>query len=270
MNKWEQRKGATKQADIQPEVLDLLNKGMLESVNLTEWLAVDQAILCKHVFEQLNVPHYIHPCTERLGSLKKPSAMQSISAIAETLLTASKGKEDEQLIEQLTSHKSDNARCWATYMIGLNNELNAEHKISRIKPFAADRNFGVREVAWMAIRSTVIDHLDWCIDLLSAWTKDENGNVRRFASEATRPRGVWCKHIEELKQHPEKALSILEPLKADPEKYVQDSVANWLNDAGKTQPTWVVDLCNRWLSESAAPATQKIVKRALRTINKVL
>ncbi|WP_286710526.1 MULTISPECIES: hypothetical protein [Sphingobacterium] len=78
----------------------------------------------------------------------------------------------------------------------------------------------------MAIRNRIAFDLDRSITYLSLWAMEKDENVRRFATESTRPRGVWCKHIDRLKQEPSLALPILEPLKSDPSKYVRDSVAN--------------------------------------------
>lgn len=91
--------------------------------------------------------------------------------------------------------------------------------------------------------------------------------MRRFASEALRPRGVWAAHIPALKQQPELGEPILHPLRADPSQYVQDSVANWINDAAKTRPDWAIELCAQWAAESDSAATTRIMKRALRSVD---
>ena len=114
------------------------------------------------------------------------------------------------------------------------------------------------------MRGRIGAQLDEAITLLEPWTRARSASVRRFATEATRPRGVWCAHLTELKDDPRRALPLLDPLKADPSKYVQDSVANWLNDAAKTRPDFVLEITERWLSESETPATERIVKRARR------
>ncbi len=46
------------------------------------------------------------------------------------------------------------------------------------------------------------------------------------------------------------------------------SVANWLNDASKSQPDWVRDVCARWLRESPAKETAWIANHATRTLRK--
>ena len=46
------RKGATKASLLSEEIKNLLNKGFLASVNLTEWLAVDHEILIKNVLPE--------------------------------------------------------------------------------------------------------------------------------------------------------------------------------------------------------------------------
>ena len=120
----------------------------------------------------------------------------------------------------------------------------------------------------MALRPAIANDLDAAIQYLVPWTKDSDENIRRFTTEATRPRGVWCQHIATLKDNPAQALALLEPLKNDPSKYVRDSVGNWLNDASKSAPDFVQDLCQEWQQNSPTKATLYIIKKALRTLNK--
>lgn len=86
--------------------------------------------------------------------------------------------------------------------------------------------------------------------------------------ECTRPCGVWTKHINILKQTPELAMPVLELLKNDSSRYVQNALGNWLNDSSKSQPEFVIELTNKWAKESNTKNTQYIIKRALRTLNK--
>jgi 3-methyladenine DNA glycosylase AlkC len=126
----------------------------------------------------------------------------------------------------------------------------------------------VREIAWIALRQEVIDQLALAMERLAKWTRAADPRLRRYASEITRPRGVWAPHVTALKEDPSPGLMLLEPLKSDGDRYVANSVANWLNDASKSQPGWVLEVTHRWQRESPTSATQYIVRRALRTVRK--
>jgi len=117
------------------------------------------------------------------------------------------------------------------------------------------------------VRPVLVKNLQVSISLFVPWTGDQDVNIRRFAIEALRPRGVWCKHITALRENPAPGLPLLEPMRQESEKYAQDTVANWLNDAAKDKPDWVRSLCQRWRQEVGDnPATARIVRRALRSL----
>ncbi|MDR0911276.1 MAG: DNA alkylation repair protein [Methanobrevibacter sp.] len=266
----ENRKGAKNRDEVPKQIKILLNEGKIETVNLIESLVVNQEKLLKNVLSDLNmidIDDYLKPVINELNSLKKKTYPKSIIIIGQILLDISNKKNDSKLFEKLSKHKSDIVRSWACFFVGHNENLSLNEKFELIKPFANDKHHSVREYAWMAMRDEISKNLKKSIAILAKWTKMET-NFRRFASEATRPRGVWTNHINKLKESPEMALAILEPLKSDKEKYVQNSVGNWLNDASKSKGEWVKTICNRWIKESPTKETEKIIKRGLRTISK--
>ncbi|GAB1306984.1 DNA alkylation repair protein [Bacillus altitudinis] len=264
------RKGARKGTDIPHDVLFLLNQGKIESVNLTEWLAVNHMTLLHHVLPSVGLDHHLDGLTSKITQQKAESGMKAIRLIGQLLdevLQKENGEKQTEVLQAFTHHVSDSVRCWAAYM-NKPRLSTLEEKLAYIQPFAADPHFGVREIAWMSVRESLTDQLDQSIEHLTAWAKSNDENIRRFSVEAIRPRGVWTKHIESLKQEPMRAQPILDLLKSDPSTYVQDSVGNWLNDASKTQPNWVINLCEQWLKDSDTKATSRIVKKAKRTIVK--
>jgi 3-methyladenine DNA glycosylase AlkC len=162
-------------------------------------------------------------------------------------------------IERLGTHPSDTVRGWAAFAVGQDDNMSPMARLDAIKSYAGDPHFGVREWAWMAVRAIIVEQPVEAIARFSSWVKDDDPNIRRFASEATRPRGVWAASIPLLRKEPELALPILNPLRHDPHPYVEDSVANWINDAAKDNPDWVRALLSRWKGDAVSP---RLLRRA--------
>ena len=171
-------------------------------------------------------------------------------------------------IDAVLEASSDTVRGWGAMAVACVPGLQWSARLRLIRPFADDDHFAVREWAWLSMRPHVVADVSGAVSALAAWTHDESPRVRRFVSEVTRPRGVWSRHIAVLKENPAQGASLLLPLRSDASRYVQTSVANWLNDASKSDPRWVRATCTRWLSESPSEATAWICTRALRTVNR--
>lgn len=263
------RKGARSAKDIPPSILEQLNRGEMDTANLTEWLAVDQKVLLAHVLHKFERSLYLQPILDKIAALKKQTVNAMNETIGTNLYVLASNNDDFSFLDKLAMGTCDMVRCWGAYVVAKNHSLSIEEKLEAIRSFAADPHFGVREISWLALREDIAKNLLRSIEVLSNWTADKDPNIRRFASESVRPRGVWSAHIEVLKENPELGLPILEALKADKSRYVQDSVGNWLNDASKTKPDYVKELCERWEVESNAKETKYIVQKAQRTINKV-
>lgn len=244
------RKGARSRAELDPAVLAELNAGTTETLTLPECLAVDMAVLMAAALPELD--------PAPMAAVADLGITRRMAAAAQLALDGLGG----EAVIRLTAHRSDTVRGWAAYAVGLMPHLSLAERLVMIRPLADDPHFGVREWAWLGIRPQVAAQAKLALELLAPWTAEASPYLRRFASEATRPRGVWCGQIATLRADPSPGLAVLEPLRADKDRYVQNSIANWLNDAAKDHPDWVRGVCGRWTGH----AVPYVVKRALRSL----
>lgn len=234
-----------------------LDGGGAEATHLAEILAVDFARLLGNVAPSL-------PAAAVANMRKAASSGITLRMQGAATLLRAHALGDAA---HWSTHASDTVRGWACYLIGSDPRLSLEHKLDAMRALADDPHFGVREWAWLAVRPHIAAEPLRVLTHLQPWTADPSPNVRRFACEALRPRGVWAAHIALLKQEPQHAAALLDALCCDASRYVQDSVGNWLNDAGKSQPDWVRALCEAWhLRHADHVANTYIRKRALRSL----
>jgi 3-methyladenine DNA glycosylase AlkC len=243
------RKGARTVASVDTDILAQLEAGIIETANLTEGLAINMERLLHAAVPSV-------PAGTLDLSLGVVQRMAQAGALLRTHLVG-------DAFSAAATHPSDTVRGWAAFAVGQDLARAPLERIDAIRLFAADPHFAVREWAWMAVRAIIVDDPLGVINRLTPWTQDNDPHVRRFVSEATRPRGVWAASIGLLRKEPQYALPILEPLRHDKERYVEDSVANWLNDAAKDQPDWVSALLGKWRKDGVAA---RLITRAGRSL----
>lgn len=252
------RKGARRRADIPPAILEQLNQGSAQSASLVEALAVDFAVLLGHV-----APTLPRAEVQRVEDARQLGITRRMVLLASVLTE----NLDRDVVVDLRRHASDTVRGWAAYTIGNDREASLSTKLDAIRPLADDAHFCVREWAWLALRDAIASDIHDAVHRLEPWTLAHSANLRRFAIESTRPRGVWARHIAELKAQPEIGRPLLDAVMQDDARYVRDSCANWLNDAAKSRPDWVREYCEGWQARASSPAVAYIVRRGLRSLD---
>jgi len=268
------RKGARKIVDIPEETLILLAEGEIESANLMEWLATDMSALALKLASEAS-SHAMCKALEQASLEMSDASITKRLHIAGRALASVTSSFDDATFKLLAMHRSDLVRQWACYAVNCDSYTHLspfptalEERLHRTLPFAADSNMTVREAAWMAFRPAVQRNLMHSLNLLEPLSRDSDANIRRFTIEVTRPRSVWGAHIQQLKLEPSVAMHLLNNVKEDASRYVQLAVGNWLNDASKSRPDWVLATCSLW-SLGGHPHTERIIKRGLRTIERL-
>lgn len=117
-----------------------------------------------------------------------------------------------------------------------------------------------------AVRPFIIRYPEQMLLEMEKWSKHSHAQVRRLASEGSRPRLPWAMAIPFLKNDPKPILGILNNLNNDPSEMVRRSVANNLNDIAKDHPAQVLAIAQQWKNISAE--TDAIIKHGCRTLLK--
>jgi 3-methyladenine DNA glycosylase AlkC len=246
-----ERRGARKIADVPPSVTARLETGLEQSANHVEQMALDMPRLLRSVLPGL-------VGADQAGEGGFLSRMRTAARLAYNHLGA-------DLFRTAPKWPSDTARGWAAFALVLEPNLTLEEQIHLAIPFADDAHFAVREWAWLGLRPAVVASPLEAIAALKLIVESPSARLRRFACEATRPRGVWSSHIPLLKAEPWHGRPILDPLATDSERYVQDSVANWVNDGAKGAPLWAQDVCLEWQRSGSVP--QRVLVKAGRSLS---
>lgn len=118
-----------------------------------------------------------------------------------------------------------------------------------------------------ALRVLLRHDVDRGLGIVAGWTLSPDADVRRLASEGTRPYLPWSTRVPDLIARPGVTVPVLDALYGDESEYVRRSVANHLNDLSRDHADLVVATARRW-SEAPAPTTGALVRHGLRTLVK--
>lgn len=124
-----------------------------------------------------------------------------------------------------------------------------------------------RNTGEFTIRPFITKYPTETIAQMKKWAVSENIHLRRLASEGMRTRLPWAKKLSDFIENPAPIIEILEILKDDPSKFVQNSVANSLNDIFKDNEEIAMSIVNRW---KVKPTFERawIIRHAIRNYRK--
>lgn len=127
-----------------------------------------------------------------------------------------------------------------------------------------NEDWRVQEILAMAFDSFCrTNGYEESIPVIEEWLSFKNANTRRAVTEGLR---VWTSRPF-FKEHPEKAIELIAPLRNDESEYVRKSVGNALKDISKKHCELVANELKTW--ELSDKLTSKVYKLAIKHIKQV-
>lgn len=155
---------------------------------------------------------------------------------------------------------------WWLWPIGRFVEKNCLQDFSTSLDFIAELT--QRFTGEFAIRPLLEKYPEKTMKVLEEWSREESVHLRRLASEAIRPKLPWAKKITVQLDYFDLYFQILDNLKNSPEKFVQKSVGNNLNDLFKVDEKLARKIIKTWESGELSKETKWIIKHGTRSLRK--
>ena len=124
-----------------------------------------------------------------------------------------------------------------------------------------------RNTGEFTIRPFLAKYQQKTLDQMKRWALADNVHLRRLSSEGLRPRLPWASKYSPFIENPSPLIEILEILKDDKSKFVQNSVANAINDIFKDNEDIARKLIDTW---AINPSFERawIIRHAIRNYRK--
>ena len=156
----------------------------------------------------------------------------------------------KQLIDLLKRSNSEYLRGSAARVVFFLYSDNLKKCCSELRLVGKLDGIWPQEDAQIMLSKLAIKHgVNSILSITGSWINDPDQRVRRLIVEAFRPRGVWKKHIKELKNNPTLVKPLLQKAIADESLYVRKAGANNINDISKDNPDVVISWTQEWFRE---------------------
>lgn len=182
---------------------------------------------------------YIDSIMKNLEKLELKERMRLISSSINSFTSLDYEEIITVLIKVKKDMSSDQSMSLASLVLPDYVELygleNLELSLNALEEFTK------KSSSELAIRHFIIKYEKNTMKQMLIWAKSSNEDIRRLASEGSRPRLPWAISLPIFKKDPKKVFEILEILKNDNSMYVRKSVANNLNDISKDNENLVIN-----------------------------
>ncbi len=130
------------------------------------------------------------------------------------------------------------------------------------KRVSRDQDWRVQETLAKAFDQYCKDNgYETSLLVIKDWLADANPNVRRAVTEGLR---IWTGR-DYFREHPEAAIKLLSPLKADESEYVRKSVGNALRDISRKHKDLIRKELGSWdISDKHVHQTYKLASKFLK------